>query len=189
MWPDSNVGVVTGSRSRLLVLDVDIERGGDVALAALEREHGVLPATVEAVSGSGGRHIWFKHPGGDLRGGCDRLTSGVDVCADGQFLVAPVSLHMSGRTYEWEVSGHPDEVPLAPLPEWVVAVMSGHGNARSESGASVARTSTSSAPRRVHRIPEGRRNGTLTRMAGSMVRAGFAPEAVKAGLRAKHRAL
>jgi hypothetical protein len=46
-WPDVGIGVVTGTVSGLVVLDVDVRHAGDVALEQLEREHGRLPTTVE----------------------------------------------------------------------------------------------------------------------------------------------
>ncbi|HTN70192.1 MAG TPA: bifunctional DNA primase/polymerase, partial [Methylomirabilota bacterium] len=48
--------------SNLVVIDVGVEHGGDKALAELERRNGPLPPTVEAVTGSGGRHLYFSYP-------------------------------------------------------------------------------------------------------------------------------
>ena len=61
-WPDANIGVVTGEISNLVVLDVDPKNGGDDSLEELERRS--LPDTVEAQTGSGGRHLYLTHPGG-----------------------------------------------------------------------------------------------------------------------------
>src|SRR5437867_2367553 len=47
MWPNANVGIATGSKSGLLVLDVDGSEG-EKSLRALEAEHGRLPETLEA---------------------------------------------------------------------------------------------------------------------------------------------
>ena len=58
-WPDAGIGIVTGKGSGLAVLDVDPRHGGDDSLAALEREHGALPHTIEAITGGGGRHVYF----------------------------------------------------------------------------------------------------------------------------------
>src|SRR5262245_57540029 len=56
--PSANIGLATGRRSGMFVLDVDGDEG-EASLRALEREHGELPATVEAITGSGGRHLFF----------------------------------------------------------------------------------------------------------------------------------
>lgn len=56
--PAPNVAIRTGAESGIVVLDIDPRNGGDESLEALEREHGRLPKTVEAVSGGNGRHIY-----------------------------------------------------------------------------------------------------------------------------------
>ena len=53
--PRANIGVATGSRSEIWVLDIDPQHGGDVTLTKLETEHGLLPTTVEARTPNGGR--------------------------------------------------------------------------------------------------------------------------------------
>ena len=62
-WPMANLSVVTGAVSGIVVLDVDPHHGGEESLNVLEACHGALPKTVEAVTGSGGRHLYFAHPG------------------------------------------------------------------------------------------------------------------------------
>jgi len=116
--PDANVGVVTGSISGVVVLDVDPAHGGDEALLELEKRHGPLPHTVESHTGGGGRHIYFRHPGGVIHNRVG-LATGIDFRGDGGVIVAPPSVHPSGRRYRWEVSRGPDETPLAPMPAWL----------------------------------------------------------------------
>jgi putative DNA primase/helicase len=52
------------------------------------------------------------------------LLPGIDIRADGGFVVAPPSRHKSGRIYAWEISCHPDETQLAELPEWFLTLAS-----------------------------------------------------------------
>ncbi len=89
-WPRANVGVLTGARSGLVVLDVDPRHGGDDDLAALLAKHGPLPETPTVVTGGGGAHYYFAHPGGTVEG--YDLSDGLELKADGQFVVAPPSL-------------------------------------------------------------------------------------------------
>jgi hypothetical protein len=63
-WPDANVGVPTGKRSGLLVLDVDPRDGGPQSMATLERETGPLPRTARSRTGGGGVHVFFRYPPG-----------------------------------------------------------------------------------------------------------------------------
>jgi hypothetical protein len=119
-WPAANVAVATGAASGLVVLDVDPRNGGDDSLDALEREHGPLPDGPRVLSGGGGVHRFFLRPAAEvpLRG--VPLAPGVDVKADAGYVVAPPSLHASGRRYVWELGAGPDDVALPPLPPWAV---------------------------------------------------------------------
>jgi hypothetical protein len=117
-WPDANLGVVTGAVSGLVVIDVDPRSGGDEALVALEERFGALPATVECVTGGGGAHLYFRHPGGVVRSG--PLVEGVDVKADGGVVMSPPSMHPSGTRYAWDVGASPKEHELVGLPTWLV---------------------------------------------------------------------
>lgn len=120
-WPDANVAIVTGRRSGLVVVDVDPRHGGDASLAAFEREHAPLPATVESLTGGGGRHVYFRHPGGRAPNRVG-LLPGIDVRGDGGCVVAPPSIHPSGVAYAWRAGRAPGAVPLAALPEaWLPA--------------------------------------------------------------------
>lgn len=115
-WPDANIGIATGAASGSVALDIDPRNGGDESLAALEEEHGELPATVEATTGGGGRHLIFRHPGGRVASG--KIGAGIDVKGDGGYIVAPPSNHISGCTYRWRNDPFDGKKP-APLPDWL----------------------------------------------------------------------
>lgn len=121
-WPDANIGIRTGAESGLVVLDIDPRNGGEDSLAELEAVHGKLPETVESLTGGGGSQLFFQHPGGYIK--CHSygklLGPGIDVKADGGYVVVPGSLHKSGNRYAWEWSATPGEVALAPLPPWLL---------------------------------------------------------------------
>lgn len=118
-WPWANVGMATGARSGFVAIDVDWP-DGVASLQVLQEELGSLPATLQANTGGGGLHLLFAHPGG-LRNttgrlaGCELALPNVDLRADGGALVAPPSLHVSGRRYRWVDAS----VPLAPAPSWL----------------------------------------------------------------------
>jgi hypothetical protein len=119
-WPDANVGIVTGAVSGLVVLDVDPRKGGGDLLAALEDVHGALPRTVESLTGGGGQHFYFRHPGASVPS--RSIASGLDIKGDGGLVVSPPSGHVSGRVYVWESGCAPSDVPLADLPGWLQAM-------------------------------------------------------------------
>ena len=109
-WPAANVGVPTGSRSGLLVLDVDSRDGGFEALALLERRNGPLPETAKARTGGGGVHVFFRYPAGEtVRNSAGALGSGLDVRGEGGYVVVPPS--RTGSAYEW-IDRSPPAEPL-----------------------------------------------------------------------------
>jgi hypothetical protein len=94
--PTANVGL-SCIASGLVVLDIDPRNGGNEILAALLAELGQLPATAEAASGGGGRHLIFHAPPGKMRGS---LGPGLDIKHDG-YIIVPPSVHPSGGAYRW----------------------------------------------------------------------------------------
>lgn len=114
-WPNANIGILTGEAGRVFVLDVDDRNGGDESLFELEKKVGKLDESLIVLTGSGnGRHFWFKHPGFQVVGsknGTGRLDGypGLDVQGEGNLVVAPPSVHSSGRRYEWEAAADPNE--------------------------------------------------------------------------------
>ncbi|HOX59663.1 MAG TPA: VapE family protein, partial [Verrucomicrobiota bacterium] len=126
--PTANIGVPTGLISGLAVLDVDTLKGGEDSLFDLTRQFGPLPDTVAALTGGGGQHFLFAHPGPGvkIRNSVENLGPGLDVRGDGGYIIVAPSTHVSGRTYEWELSCHPKDIALAPLPEWLLARIIDH---------------------------------------------------------------
>ncbi len=126
-WPETNVGIVTGQASGLLVLDVDGE-DGKASLQALTAMHGALPKTLCAMTGRTGEdgnrkgcHYYFRAPAGELiRNSAGNLGKGLDIRGEGGYVVAPPSLHPSGRLYQWLAP----EQPLADAPVWLLAKLS-----------------------------------------------------------------
>lgn len=116
-WSKAGVGIKTGAVSGIFVLDVDPRHGGDRSLRALEAEHGALPVTLRALTGGDGEHIYLAHPGGEIRNDAgSKLGEGLDVRGDGGQVVAPPTLHASGKRYRWvNWPGH-----LAQAPDWLV---------------------------------------------------------------------
>lgn len=52
-----------------------------------------------------------------------QAAAGIDVRGDGGYIVCPPSQHISGRAYAISVDHHPDEVPLAAVPEWLLELL------------------------------------------------------------------
>jgi len=166
-WPDANVGIVTGLVSGLVVVDVDARHGGFDSVAQLERTHGPLLPTVEATTGGGGRHLYYAHPG-EARSNRVAMRPGIDLRADGGCVVAPPSVHPSGRCYAWAPGRAPDVMELAPLP----ACFSERARGPTRPGYSRLHW------RRLVRegVDEGQRNATLASLTGHLLRRGVDPD-------------
>jgi hypothetical protein len=135
--PDANLGVAC---DRLVVLDIDPRHDGDQSLAALEHEC-ALPPTWRTLTGGGGEHVIFACPDGvtiknysPTPGSVPPLGPGIDIRARGGYIVAPPSRHISGRSYTWSVDNHPQDVPLAPLPDWLIERLVSRPTERTPSG-------------------------------------------------------
>jgi hypothetical protein len=122
MWPKANVAIRTGAVSGLVVLDEDTYKGGDTSRAELEQLYSPLPDTVQQLTGGGGVQFIFAHPGIPVHNGVEMLGAGLDIRGDGGYVIAPPSLHASGKRYAWELSHHPDETSMAPMPPWLLAL-------------------------------------------------------------------
>lgn len=154
----ANIGIVTGAVSGLVVLDED---GPDAQESLRGR---VLPPTPTARTGKG-YHRYFRHPGRPVPNAV-RILPGLDVRGDGGYVMAPPSVHPSGRRYEWVDGLSPWDVPPAPLPEWLLALLADR--------APRADTKHGHPPewRRLvaFGVEEGARNNTIARLAGHLLR-------------------
>lgn len=110
--PSSNVAIVCGVVSGIIVVDAD----GVDGVAELERRD--CPTTWMAHSGSGGLHAYYLHPGYPI--GNRKLAGIGDLKADGGYVVASPSLHVSGGRYKWLPGLSPWETKLAAPPDWLL---------------------------------------------------------------------
>lgn len=168
--PDANVGVCTGSASGLVVLDVDPRHGGEESLQRLESDHGRLPQGPRVATGGGGWHFYFLHPGGSAKiKSKTGILPGLDLRADGAYIVGPESSHASGCNYSWYDGKTPRDLAIPPFPKWLA-------NLAEESSKPSPVDSTDFT------IPEGARNSTLASLAGAMRRQGAGPVTIHAAL-------
>ncbi len=115
-----NISAATGTLSGFWVFDVDRQHGGLASLANLEADYGPLPATVEAATPSGGRHLYFLwQPDGpiEIRNSCSRIGPGQDVRGEGGSIALPPSRLRDGRCYRWVRNG---ATTFAAAPGWLV---------------------------------------------------------------------
>lgn len=88
--------------SGVLVVDADAKKDGPRNWAAWRAAYGLADDTMRQRSGGGGEHWFYRLPyGAQLRGGTDKLASGVDVLVGGLPVTLTPSLHRSGQRYTW----------------------------------------------------------------------------------------
>jgi len=111
--PSANIGVPTGERSGVVVLDVDVDDGGLESSAKLERAGTTAPKTARTRTGGGGVHVFFRNPRGtEIRNSAGLLGPGLDVRGEGGYVVVPPS--RTQGPYEWV-----DRSPLTEAP-WLI---------------------------------------------------------------------
>jgi hypothetical protein len=158
---DCNIGLATGAASGVFVVDID-GASAEAVLRELEERHGALPATVEAIT-TRGRHLYFRWPdGAEVRNSAGRITAGIDVRGEGGYVIAPPSVHPCGRRYSWSV--HSADT-FAGAPEWLLETLATRAPA-----AVAAAPAVSWRDIVRNEITEGRRNDTLARLAGHLLR-------------------
>jgi hypothetical protein len=155
--PRRGVGIVTGQVSGVLVLDVDPRNGG------LESVIGkALPLTPTTQTPSGGLHYYYRLPQGKALGSRPGVLPGVDVKAEGGFVVAPPSRREEGA-YSWLVTL--EEADLADPPSWLLELLEEAPAAAA--GAPADRPPLDLPPGDLPPgVTQGRRNDTAARLVG-----------------------
>jgi DNA-binding transcriptional ArsR family regulator len=176
-WPDANIGIPTGERSGILVLDIDDH--GFTSLDALEEEHGQLPETLTVRTGGGGMHAYFEYPtGSELRNSAGLVGFGLDVRGEGGYVVAPPSRTDKGPYALLERKS------LSAPPGWLLEAARRPHRAHTEedeTGAGGA-WSLDGEP-----IPYGERGDTLFRIACSLRASGCEYDRILSELRRVNR--
>ncbi len=153
-----------------LVLDNDPRNGGAESLIRLEHDHGALPLTWRSNTGGGGEHYYFSLPPGvTVRSGPLEGYPGLDIKTVNSLVIAPGSVHASGRRYEWAADAHPDDIPRAEAPAWLVRL-----------AARPRKVETAAASDAEPIIAN--RNVTLTSLAGKLRQDGLSQGAIEAAL-------
>jgi len=89
--PGGLLAIRTGTICDLAVIDIDPRNGGRLLPE-------LMPPTQCVLTGSDGWHLYYRHPGGPLAKDLKhRGYPGIDVKADGGYVVAPPSIHPSTR--------------------------------------------------------------------------------------------
>ncbi len=168
--PAGLLAIRTGAVSGVAVVDIDPRNGGRV-------DPDLMPPTRTVRTGSDGWHLYYRHPGEPL-GSKVSGHPGVDLKADGGYVVAPPSVHPStGRPYrrvgDRAVVEMPPRLLAACRPAPAVTatpsarptpIPTGAGGISSPAALLAAHLDA------VARAPEGRRRNTLYGVARGIAR-------------------
>jgi hypothetical protein len=159
-WPTANIGIVTGSISDLIVIDIDGEQGvAALKEVGLDLDEVFAPA-VE--TGRGGLHIYCRYP---TDAAYKILTKpgvlpSVDIRADGGVIVAPPSVHYSGNVYRWVEGMSLEDIELPEIDlSWAVT-SSNNGHVK------ITPSGEQWFEHVLKGVGEGERNDSATRLAG-----------------------
>jgi len=193
-WRSANIGLATGTASGIVVIDIDLGRRPNAASGSAADEAEVqdqdrtetsvflslgrlldkgLPRTLTGLTGGGGVHLIYRaRSDSALRNHAGRLPGisgdlpGVDLRADGGYIVAPPSIHRNGRSYEW-LDPH-QEIALAPRwlkePERRVVPPRREPANFTGDGTAYGRAALQGALTSLRQAPVGQRNHTLNRV-------------------------
>jgi len=151
-WPDANIAVLTGQLSGIVVIDIDEKSSLQYIEPHLNKK-----TTLTCITGRGGKHLYFRHPGITVPNAV-RFLPGVDCRGDGGYVVVPPSIHRSYRRYRWENSNN----KLAELPQTLLSLILDKSRKKKLSSKDWKAD-----------IPEGNRDVELTRRAGRLLQIGI----------------
>ncbi|MEI7955738.1 MAG: DUF3987 domain-containing protein [Verrucomicrobiota bacterium] len=137
-----NIGICTGTESRIFVLDRDDRDGGDQSLADLEDTHSTLPATLSQRTGNGVHYLFNLPPDQPIKNSAKKIAPGLDIRGIGGYIVAAPSVHQNGNTYTWLDCELPARDHIADAPPWLLDLLS--QEVKPVSGASAPRAANSS---------------------------------------------
>lgn len=151
-YPNANIGFPVPER--LVIVDVDSQE----ALHQLSAQDLSLPSTT-TVKTPRGHHFWYKANGTKLRPAVD-LFPGVDIRANGSYVILPPSYRPAEGKYTWKVK--PDNGNIADVPEWIEEFA---GKDHEEREGLYARDDGLDPDEILAGVPEGCRDVTLFRYA------------------------
>ena len=174
-WPNMNLGILTGSASGVVVIDIDPRHGGDQELEKLWLEHGSFN-TLSVTTGGGGKHYYFKLPeGARIKNSAGKVAPGIDVRADGGLVVAPPSI--TAAPYVWDCE--PSHEAIADLPPWLLKLITAP-KPPGQAAPSVALVKPEFLTTSLDVISEGGRNDFLFKEICKLTSSGLVDDALEA---------
>jgi hypothetical protein len=180
-WPQANIACVTGTISKLVVVDLEYD-----GIAEAERLN--LWSPLKAFTGKG-YHLYFAHPGEGRICNAAKMKKikGFDMRGDGGYVLLPPSRHATGRLYTWASAFSVG----APLPVFTLRLLA-HITEKDSSTVAPERLAKPAGwiAEALANLGEGNRDNTFaqvvgklhgTRWADSDIRSLLLPHALRVG--------
>ncbi len=158
-YSEANIAIITGKISDIVVVDFDSEEAVNWA-----KKNNLLNTL--CVMTARGLHAYYKYPengNGDIQNAINLNGMKIDIRADGGYVIAPPSIHKSGKLYEFI----DENKEIAPLPDIFL---------RSQKN----KVSIVEKPKPISECykgsEHGERNVNLTRVVGSWIADGLSYE-------------
>ena len=120
-----NIGAVVPAGR--VVIDIDPRSGGLESLSALTGRYGPFGETPTVLTGGNGVHNYFLLPDGVTVPSGGSLAAlgypGIEWKGAGAQVVLPPYVHVSGQAYRWDPGYGLGEVPIAPVPDWLLGLI------------------------------------------------------------------
>jgi hypothetical protein len=166
----ANIGICTGRESNLIVVDVDVVKGGRIEelYAFVPKEE--LEKTLWIKTG-GGYHLYFRFPpNAEVRNSTSKLGNKIDVRGIGGYVVAPPSMHISGKRYEFI-----NDNEIQPFPQAFIEILN-------KSGTQTEGRNSNGKSAQTDCYLEGTRNDSLASIAGKLRYDGLSESELKPAL-------
>lgn len=146
-----NIAIITGKLSGIVAVDLDSASAVEFA------KSNNFPLSPLSKTGKG-YHIIYHYKDGVRNFQKRDDLPGIDLRGEGGYICVEPSIHPSGQHYKWETGKGLDDLPLAELPEMILA----------------KRPEDKTPLKELYQgVPEGSRNDTLARLTGSWVNDGL----------------
>jgi len=166
-WPTAMIGIVTGSISGVVVIDVDDPDKGMQTLS----EYLTTGKVPTATTPGGGYHFYFKAPE-KCPGNSAGTPPGVDFRGEGGYIIAPPSQNGTGKGYAFLDGLSLQDVELPPLPRpYILLINSFKHSLYMERGVNDAKR-PQVTPSDAMMFIEGRRDEDLFHVANCLVKGG-----------------
>ena len=176
-WPNAMIGIVTGSISKIDVMDTDTEEADDELQTYLSDS---IICPTQRTPGEG-KHYLFTH-GEGIRNSNDRSPFKFHVRGEGGYFIAPPSKNAEGGCYRWLDGLSIEEVDPPPMPSRLYNALissyavGGYGGGRVNVQEEHMKAHESTPRHKM--FEDGVKDESLFHTANSLVKGGMAKEEV-----------